>query len=103
MSWVLVALAPLALLVLYAIGIQYERGGAWRILAPVVWVGLVMDVLLNFAHFAVLFWDWPRGGEWTLSKRLPRLNRDTGWRGGIARRLTVLLDALAPSGVHVRN
>lgn len=98
----LILLLPVVLLALYAIAIQTERGGVWRVLMPVLWVGMVLDVALNFTHFAVIFWDWPRWGEWTLSKRLTRLNRRTDWRGTIAREITNLLDWLAPSGRHVK-
>jgi hypothetical protein len=96
-------LSPFVMFVLYAIGIQYERGGGWRALRVVAALALVLDLLLNFSLFALALWDWPRSGEWTFSKRLKRLNRDTGWRGRIARRITALLDRLAPSGQHVKT
>ncbi len=97
-----VLLAPFAMLLLYAVGIQYERGGAWRVLVPVAWVALLLDVPLNFLHVSLLFWDWPRSGEWTVSKRLPRLNELPGFRGQVARAVTRLLDRLAPGGQHVK-
>ncbi|MES2972379.1 MAG: hypothetical protein V4757_02165 [Pseudomonadota bacterium] len=99
----LILLAPFILLALYTVCVQTERGGAWRVLLPVAWVALVLDVVLNFLHFAALFWDWPQRGEWTLSKRLTRLNKDPGWRGHLARPITRLLDWLAPSGQHIKT
>ena len=98
----LLALSPLILLVMYAIGVQYKRDGWWLLLMPVYIAGAPLDWLLNFTLFALIFWDWPKRGEWTLSKRLPRLNREHGWRGRFARRVTRLLDALDPTGLHVR-
>lgn len=94
---------PLLLLALYAVGIQYRRGGAWRVLVPLAYDAAVLDVALNYTLFALCFWDFPQHSEVTLSQRLPRLNRDTGWRGAIARPLTVVLDWLDPSGKHVRS
>lgn len=102
MTICLVALAAIAaLLICYAIGIQSLRGGAWRVLVVFLWTGLPLDVLLNFTLFAVLMLDVPRSGEWTFSKRLPRLNRDTGWRGYIARPTSSFLNWLDPTGQHV--
>jgi hypothetical protein len=96
-----VLLLPLLLLGLYAIGIQYERGGPWRILALVAAVALALDVAMNFSYFALVYWDWPNSGEWTFSKRLPRLNRMPGWRGRFSIAITRWLNRLAPSGQHV--
>jgi hypothetical protein len=98
----LIILSPLLLLVMYAIGVQYKRDGWWLLLMPVYLAGWPLDVLLNFTLFALIFWDWPKWGEWTLSKRLTRVNKTTGWRGRFARRVTRLLDALDPTGLHVR-
>ena len=42
-SLVLLLLLPVALLVLYAITIQYERGGAWRVFGIVGIIALPLD------------------------------------------------------------
>lgn len=49
-------------------------------------IAAVCDVLANYGGLALLFWDWPNRGEWTFSKRLPRLCELSGWRGALARR-----------------
>lgn len=90
------------LLPLYFLGIQYERGGLWRIMAVFAVVGLVIDVILNYTELALLTLDFPRKGEYTFSTRLQRLQYNTDWRGDIARPIASLLDALAPSGQHIK-
>lgn len=87
---------------LYAVGIQYLRGGAWRVLLPITVLAAVLDVLLNYSLFAVLTLDWPRRRELTFSQRLNRLTTNTDWRG-VAARLTAkyLLDWVAPGGQHI--
>jgi len=94
-------IAVFILLPLYAIGIQIERGGAWRVLLPVTVLALILDVLLNFTELALLTLDVPRWGEWTFSTRLKRLRTVDGWRGSTARYIACSLDAIAPSGRHV--
>lgn len=98
---------PLLMLVLYAIGIQYQRTTLpqWlRGLCELVAViAAILDFALNWSLFAFFFWDWPQRdrGEWMLSERMPRLNLDMGWRGQISRSLTIVLNRLAPSGKHI--
>lgn len=89
------------LLPLYAVGIQYERGGVWRVVLPVTCIALVLDAVLNYTELALLTWDRPLRGEWTFSTRLKRLISATGWRGEAARYIARCLDAIAPSGRHV--
>lgn len=89
------------LLPLYAIGIQVERGGWWRVLWPVTAVALLLDVVLNFTELALLTMDRPLRGEWTFSQRLSRLCQDAGSRGHLARYIKRALDAIAPSGLHI--
>ena len=93
----------LTLLPLYALGIQYERGGWWRVFAVFALVGLVLDVALNYTELAILTLDFPKWGEWTFSKRLSRLQHNEGWRGALARPIVLLLNSTAPSGQHVKN
>ena len=69
---------------LYAIGIQYQRGGWWRVCLAAALPAMVLNVLLNYTLLALLTWDWPRKGEWTFSTRLRRLVNAPGWRGVLA-------------------
>ena len=87
---------------LYIIGIQYLRGGWWRVLVPVAALALALDLVLNYTLFAVLMLAWPREGVYTFSRRLSRLKRATGWRKAVAVYVSeYLLDPFDPSGRHV--
>lgn len=97
-----VVLSPAWLLVLYAVVIQYERGGLWRMLVPFAAVAAVLDGLLAHTYFALLVWDYPRRGEWTFSQQLGRLVTRSDWRGRGARDVAAVLDWLAPSGRHIK-
>lgn len=88
--------APLSMLVWYAIGIQYERGGVWRVLLPFTFLGFLYDVLLQYTLFQLYFWEIAPKGEFTISMRLGRLLEDPGWRGAVSRWLAVILNWLAP-------
>ena len=90
----------LLLLLLYPIAIQYERGGAWRLLAPVTLVALVIDVIANYTELALIY-GLPRKGEWTLSNRLRRLSYLPGWRGRLANWIEVYTDRYDPDGFHI--
>ena len=94
-------IALLILLPLYCIGIQYERGGWWRICYVPALIGLVLDVILNFTELALITFDFPLRGEWTFSKRLSRLQHAPGARGEFAWYIARCLDKIAPSGKHV--
>lgn len=52
---------------------------------PLLLVAFIADVVANFSTLALLFWDWPQYGEYTFSKRLPRLCLLPGKRGQLAR------------------
>ncbi len=73
------------LALLYPIAVQYERGGVWRLLAPVTFVTLVIDVYCNYPELALITWDFPASTEWTFSTRVQRLQYYAGWRGSFAR------------------
>ncbi len=89
--------------VLYAVGIQYQRGGWWRLLLVAALPALVLNILLNYTLLALLTWDWPTKGEWTFSKRLPRLIAGTGWRSAAASFIArYLLDPFDPDGIHIK-
>lgn len=91
----------LLLILLYCIGIQYERGGWWRICYIPAFVGLMIDVIANYTELALLTLDFPRWGEWTFSKRLSRLQHSKDWRGEFSRYVSGCLDKIAPSGKHI--
>lgn len=95
--------APLLMLVLYAIGIQYERGGLWSVCAVVALMGYVFDVLMQYTLAQVYFWEIAPQGEATISQRLARLIERKDWRWDIARRLASILNRMAPSGVHIKT
>ena len=87
---------------LYAVGIQYLRGGVWRVLLPVALAAVILDVLLNYSLFALVTFDWPRRGELTFSQKLHRLSTYACWRGVLARGTAkYLLDWPAPGGQHI--
>lgn len=89
------------LLPLYAIGIQYKRGGWWLLALPFAVIALAIDVLLNYTELALLTLDFPQKGEWTFSTRLSRVCREEGKRGSVCRYITKVLDAIDPSGKHI--
>ena len=97
---------PLLMLVLYAVGIQYQRESLpqWLrdVCSGVAVFGLVLDVLLNWTLFSLYLWELPRWGkgqpkpEYTFSDRLERLWSDATWRGKVARPIALLLNWIAP-------
>lgn len=82
----------LILFILYPIAVQFERGGWWRLLAPVTLFALVIDVIANYTELALITWDYPQKGEFTFSTRLVRLKKDAGWRGIMARKIAIYLN-----------
>lgn len=89
------------LALLFPLAIQYERGGAWRLLAPVTFVAVLLDIAANYSELALLTWDWPRKGEHLFSQRLKRLIHNDGWRGSVARAVAKPLNYFDPTGTHV--
>ena len=86
---------------LYILGIQYERGGWWRLVLPVALAAALLDVALNYTELALLTWDYPRAGEYTFSQRLQRLQSAQGWRGSAARFVErYMLGPFDPDGFH---
>ena len=89
------------LALLYPIAVQYDRGGRWRLLAPLTLLTIGINMLANYTELALLTWDLPRPGERTFSQRLRRLVNDDGWRGVLARGIAEALNYFAPDGRHV--
>ena len=89
------------LALLYPIAVQYDRGGRWRLLAPLTLLTIGINLLANYTELALLTWDFPQPGEHTFSQRLKRLVNDDGWRGALARGIAEALNYFAPDGRHV--
>ena len=67
---------------------------------PVLFVGYVLDAILNIVVMTVILLEWPR--ELTVSERLKRHNKDAGgWRKAVALWFEPLLDPFDPSGDHI--
>ena len=79
------AVSPVAMWLLYLVGIQFNRGGWWQWLLPITITAYLLDVVLNYTLFALLTLDFPQRGEFSFSNRLSRLVNDLGWRGAAAR------------------
>jgi hypothetical protein len=94
---------PLLMLSSYVVGIQYQRGGLWRVFIIVAIPAAVLDVVLNYTLFVVYMLDFPEKGEYTFSKRLKRLNTQYGPRGAVARGISYILNVFAPDGAHISN
>lgn len=66
---------------------------------PVLYIGLVFDVLINIFVMTVLLLELPK--EWLVTTRLKRHNRGTGWRQKFAAWCEQFLDPFDPSGDHI--
>lgn len=97
MIWLAPLWLPFLLLCVYAVWIQHERGGWWRLCWLAAIVGGPLDVVLAHSVFALLMRDYPQAGEWTFSQQLGRLVHTDETARYIAR----ILDAIAPSGQHI--
>lgn len=69
---------------------EQQKGGlkwlAWTVLGyALLSVGFPYDVVYNYTWGSLVFWQFPRSGEWTFTQRLQRLVKDTGWRSVLAR------------------
>jgi hypothetical protein len=102
LAFLALASLPVTLALLFPIAIQINRGGWWRIVAPITLLALLIDVLANYTTLALVLWDWPRAGEYTFSDRLVRLTRQTDWRGDVARDIAVILNRIDPLHNHIK-
>ena len=91
----------LLLFLLYPLAVQYNRGGAWRLLFPVTLVAFLLDILANYTELAILTGDFPREGEYTFSQRCKRMKLQDTWGGKVARFIEPYLDYFDPSGDHI--
>lgn len=91
------------LAILYAVGIQFRRGGWWYLILPVTLVALVVDVIANYTTLALLTQDFPRKGEWTFSTRLKRLCAEAPLADrGLYREIVYKLNRIDPTGCHIQ-
>lgn len=70
-------------------------------LLPLYLLAFVIDIAANYTELALLTWDWPLPGEYTFSKRLPRLMQIDDWRGSAARKAADYLNYFDPG--HIRE
>lgn len=67
---------------------------------PVLFIGLVLDIAVNWLVVTILLLELPK--ESTVTARLKRHNREsTGWRKAVVSFFEPLLDPFDPSGDHV--
>lgn len=67
---------------------------------PVLFVGYLLDVLVNITVLTLVLLEFPK--ELTVTARLKRHNRtSTGWRKSVAVWFEPLLDPFDPSGDHI--
>ncbi len=67
---------------------------------PVLYIGWVLDTLLNWFVLTVILLEFPK--ETTITARLKRHNKySTGFRKKVAEKFEVLVDAFDPSGDHI--
>ncbi len=93
--------ALLLMLAVYAVGVQYQRGGAWRVVLPVTAVALLMSIALNQTLARVIY---GRPAHWreTFSKHTARMQAATGLRGRTARLVAALLNFFAHDERHIK-
>jgi hypothetical protein len=60
---------------------------------------LALDVLVNYTEVTVAFLQFPRKGDWTVTKRLRSLKGDTTWRGRMAAGISEWLNKVDPGHV----
>lgn len=93
---------PLALLILYGIGVQGRRHILLRPLFVFLIPAWPLDLLLNYSAFVIwMRFDLPRWAEFTFSQRLHRLQYATGWAGAGARPLVRVINRLDPKHNHI--
>ena len=66
---------------------------------PVLLIGYVLDVLVNWFVVTLLLLEFPK--ELTVTDRLQRHQQSTGWRLAVVKFFEPLLDPFDPSGDHV--
>jgi hypothetical protein len=88
-------------LLFFPMAIQYERGGAWRLLFPLYFLTAVLDAIANYTEVSLLCLAWPEKGKPTVSMRIPSLLFKPGWRGQLAFWVAKYLNYFAPNHNHI--
>jgi hypothetical protein len=86
---------------LYAVAVQYERGGAWRALAPLAFSVLLASWMIN-QSLGRLIYGKPTTWRETFSLHTQRMQSAAGIRGRIARLVKALLNFAAPREDHIK-
>ena len=67
---------------------------------PVLFIGLVLDIMVNWLVVTILLLEFPQ--ETTVTARLKRHNREsTDWRLAVVKFFEPLLDPFDPDGNHI--
>lgn len=67
---------------------------------PVLFIGIVLDVIVNWFVVTLLLLEFPK--ELLVTSRFKRHNREsTGWRLAVVKFFEPLLDPFDPSGDHI--
>ena len=105
-AWAVLACYALWIFYIAVMGLKRVRdsGGlspwALRFGYPVLFIGYVLDVLVNWFVVTILLLEFPK--ETTVTARLKRHNREsTGWRLPIVKFFEPLLDPFDPDGDHI--
>lgn len=90
----------LAIMALYRGHIDGTLPNSAKVLGyPILFIGLVVDVVMNITVFSVIFADIPR--DWLVTSRLKRHIHENGYRGWMAKFICRnLLSPFDPTGDH---
>jgi hypothetical protein len=66
---------------------------------PTLVIGLILDLLVNVVVMSIVLLELPR--ELTVTSRLKRHQKSTGWRLAVVKFFEPVLDPLDPSGDHI--
>lgn len=94
------SLLVLGMLALYALAVQSERGGLWRLLAPVAIAALLMSCALN-QSLGRLIYGRPTSWRETFSKHTERMCQEPGMAGRWARLFAAILNFFSHDERHV--
>lgn len=94
MTWLLILLTLPTLLLALTFERALTRREPWLLA-----FASAMNVMANYGGLLLLFWDVPKRGEWTFSKRLPRLCQLPGWRGSLARHSKEFINKKVPGHI----
>lgn len=98
----LVAVVAACMLAIYAIGVQYERGGAWKLVFPVTLLALLMSWALN-QTLGRLLYGTPASWRETFSKHTERTTHLMSWRGRVARLMAAVLNFFSHDELHIER